>query len=363
MAESQASFRPKPLKIRNITIDPPLLLAPMAGVADEVYRRVIAEHGAGMVTTEMVSVQGIVRDQPLTWELCGLDESLDVPVAVQLFGQDPEVMAEAARRVEARGAAIIDINAGCPVKKVVKQGAGASLMRDLDRLARIVEATREAVSVPVTVKVRTGWDKGSTNVVEAARRVTSAGADAIAVHGRTAAQKYSGRADWSWIKQAKAATDIPVIGNGDVTSLSLANAMIGETACDGVMIGRATRGNPWLFSAIASGWGHGNGKSDFPDWPEFYRTVHDHVGAFREKNPGAPGHFRKLLIWYSKGCRGGAGVRMRLTQESSQDGMLSIFRSWVEELMSKNVPFPPLKVQNNGEEGIENSPLNEDEDR
>ncbi|MFP5213583.1 MAG: tRNA dihydrouridine synthase, partial [Acidobacteriota bacterium] len=193
----RTSVSPPPLRIGNVVVDPPLVLAPMAGVTDQVYRSVMADHGIGLAVTEMVSIQGVVRNQAETWDLCRQNVPLGVPLSVQIFGSEPEAMAEAARLMEAEGAAIIDINAGCPVKKVVKSGSGACLLKNPDALAYLVEAAKKAVSVPVTVKVRLGWDNASRNVVEVARRLESAGADAIAVHGRTAVQFYGGQADWS----------------------------------------------------------------------------------------------------------------------------------------------------------------------
>jgi tRNA-dihydrouridine synthase B len=364
MIEHQAGFRPEPLRIGSVLVDPPLILAPMAGVTDAVYRRVMARHGAGMVTTEMVSVQGIVRGQPRTWELCGLEDSLDVPLAVQLFGSDPYVIAEAARRVEAKGAAIIDINAGCPVKKVVKQGAGASLLRESGQLVRIVEEVRSAIRIPLTVKLRLGWDSASVEIVGLARRLEAAGADAITIHGRTAVQQYTGRADWSWIGKAKAALGIPVIGNGDVGSPSHANAMLAETSCDGIMIGRATRGNPWLLSVISTAWGRTGAKAPAVAWIDFYRTVREHVDEFRRMKPAGPGHFRKLLMWYSKGCPEGAPLRTRLAETDKHNEMLSIFREWVEMLAGQERPFLPVKVPDTGWDRGQaggNSPSEEDE--
>lgn len=338
----------------------------MAGVTDSAYRRLMARHGAGMVTTEMVSVQGIVRGQNRTWELCGLEDSLDVPLAVQLFGNDPYVIAEAAGRVEAKGASIVDINAGCPVRKVVKQGAGASLLRESRQLIRIVEEVRKAIRIPLTVKLRLGWDNSSVDVVGLARRLEAAGADAITIHGRTAVQQYTGRADWSWIGKAKAALDIPVIGNGDVNSPSLANAMLAETSCDGVMIGRATRGNPWLLSAISAAWGRTGAKDPAVGWNDFYWTVHEHVDEFRKAKPAAPGHFRKLLMWYSRGCPEGAPLRTHLAETDKHNDMLSIFREWVDMLAEKDRPFLPMKVSDAGwdrDEAGGNSPPEEDESR
>ena len=354
-------------------MDPPLILAPMAGVTDSVYRGIMARHGAGLVTTEMVSVQGIVRGQRSTWELCGLDDLPSVPLAVQLFGYDPDAFAEAARRVEAGGASIVDLNAGCPVKKVVKQGAGARLLTTPEHLLRIVEAVRRAVRIPLTVKLRLGWDASSVNVVELSRRIESAGADAVAIHGRTAAQHYSGRADWSWIGRAKAVLGIPVIGNGDVSSPSLADAMMAETSCDGVMIGRASRGNPWLFSAVADAWDHGGVEHSSAGWTDFHRTVREHAEAFRRVRPDVPGHFRKLLMWYSKECPDGAAFRARLAETDGHDEMLAMFDEWVEAVAAKGCPFLPLKIRGvegdggGGEAGpplpVESPEMEQDESR
>ena len=344
MQAEATPFRPFPLTIGNVVVDPPLILAPMAGVTDKVYRHLMAQHGAGMVTTEMVSIQGLVRNQAATWELCQQEPPVQVPLSVQLFGRDATVMAEAARKVEARGVRLVDINAGCPVRKVVKQGAGASLLREPDQLAFVVEAVKKAVSIPVTVKVRLGWDEGSRNVVHVARRLAAAGADAIAVHGRTAVQFYGGEADWSWIKNVKAAVDIPVIGNGDITTPSLADEMFRQTGCDGVMIGRATQGNPWLLSVIASRWGHRTEVTDTPEWSDFLQTVCSHLEAFRVKRPRSSGHYKKLLLWYSRGCPDSARLRGRLSELDGHEAMMDVFQRWVGGIEEKGAPFLPFKV-------------------
>ena len=347
-------FRPEPLKIGNLQVDPPLVLAPMAGVTDGIYRRLMVEHGAGMVTTEMISVEGLRRSQRMTLKLCTFDPDLKVPMAVQIFGSDPAAMAEAARMVEAKGAPVVDINAGCPVKKIVKQGAGASLLRDPDRLALVVEQVKKAVAVPVTVKIRAGWDAGSINAVEVARRLASVGADAIAVHARTAVQHYSGRADWSWIREVKAAVDIPVIGNGDIDQPSRADEMLRQTGCDAVMIGRASLGNPWLFSSIAARWGWSTSCAAKPDWTDYLETVCAHLEAFRKDRAAPVGHFRMLLIWYSKGCPDASRLRARLSELSRPEDMLALFRTWVQELMARDLPFLPMKIP---EPALESAPL------
>ncbi len=344
MEQGQNDFRPRPLEIGAVHISPPVILAPMAGVTDKIYRRIMALHGVGMVTTEMVSAEGLRRNQPLTRMMCAWDEGLQLPQAVQIFGWDPACVSEAAKRVEADGASLVDINAGCPVKKVVRQGAGASLLKDPGRLAAIVEETKKSVGIPVTVKIRAGWDSRSSDAASLAKRLESAGADAITIHGRTAVQQFAGKADWARIKEVKDAVDIPVIGNGDVTSPLLASEMFRQTGCDGIMIGRASLGNPWLFSVMAVQWGYWASSDPPPDWSDFYKTACDHMESFRRHRSAPAGHFRKLLIWYTKNCPDSCRIRSDLAHLDDPDSMIALFREWVEEVMAKGIPFLPTKV-------------------
>lgn len=337
-------LRPGPLHIGKICIDPPLILAPMAGVTDPPYRRIMEEHGAGLLTTEMISIEGLRRNHPSSWKLFSPDPDSSVPLAVQLFGSDPEAMVEAAKQMEQKGAPLIDINAGCPVRKVVRQGAGAGLLRESDRLVLMVEQVRRAVGIPVTVKLRLGWDSGSIHVVDLARRLSAAGADALTLHARTAVQLYSGQADWSWIRKVKAAVNIPVIGNGDIVAPSLADRMLEETGCDAVMIGRATMGNPWLLSAIASKWGYTPVRNRCPDWNDFYTLVHEHLTAFQNERSRSAGHVRKILIWYSKGCPEASPLRSRLIKTDQTKVMLDLFYDWVQKTMARGIPFLSVKV-------------------
>ena len=232
--------------IGNVSLHGKTILAPMAGVSDIAYRLLAKEHGASMVCTEMVSAMGIKYKNERTHELLCM-EDVEHPVSMQIFGSNPEAIALGAKVVADAGADIVDINMGCPVKKVVSSGDGSALMKTPDLAARVAEAAVKAVDVPVTVKMRIGWDDDHINVVDFAKRIESTGVAAVAVHGRTREQMYMGRADWSYIKAVKDSLSIPVIGNGDVWTPEDALRMMQETGCDAVMIGRGAQGNPWIF--------------------------------------------------------------------------------------------------------------------
>lgn len=239
-----------PFAIGDIMIDTPLTLAPMAGYTDYAYRNIVKGlGGCGLLYTELISSEGIYRKNKKTMTQYVWSED-ERPIAVQLYGANPEIMAEAARDVVARGADIVDINMGCWVPKLAKKGSGAALMRDVCVAAGVVEAVVKAVDVPVTVKIRAGWDEEHRTALDFARAAEDIGVKLIAVHGRYARQGFKGEADWSVIRDVKEAVSIPVIGNGDVTNAPSAAQMLRETGCDGVMIGRAARGNPWVFRMI-----------------------------------------------------------------------------------------------------------------
>lgn len=235
--------------IGNITLDGYCVLAPMAGVSDLAYRVIAREMGAAMVTTEMVSSRGLYHHNEKTGELLRLDAG-EHPVAIQIFGNDPDVMAEAAAVAERAGADAVDVNMGCPMAKVVKNGDGSALMKDVPRAAAVIRAMVRAVRIPVTVKMRIGWSRETLNAVELAAAAEEAGAAAVTVHGRTREELYSGTADWGEIRRVVDAVKIPVIGNGDVTGGPSAKALMEETGCAAVAVGRAAWGNPWIFREV-----------------------------------------------------------------------------------------------------------------
>jgi tRNA-dihydrouridine synthase B len=300
------------LKIGDQQLGEGLVLAPMAGITDLSFRRIAKSLGADLVTSEMVSAEGIVRKSGSTRLLLNsLPE--EKPLAVQLFGSDPSVMAEAATMVAAEGADIIDLNMGCPVPKVLHQGAGAQLIRQPEKVAQIVDAVRRVVSIPVTVKTRSGWDKSQINILEVARVAEDAGADAITIHPRTAKQGFSGKADWYLIAEARQAVSIPVIGNGDVTRAEQVEEMKQLTGCSGVMIGRGAMGNPWIFrqaKQLALG-----GPVSAPSLRERLEVMTRHLDLYKESLSGrrSLAGIRSRLMWYSKGLRGSARLRAALS--------------------------------------------------
>ncbi len=238
--ESKEMYMKKDCNIGNVRLANPFLLAPLAGVTDAPFRRICGEMGAGLVYSEMVSAKEILDGE--------------APVAYQIFGHEPEIMAEAVHMLNERNHVLLDINMGCPVPKIVRNGEGSALMRDPDLAQRVVEAAVSASTKPVTVKLRAGWNDAEKNAVEVARAIEAGGASAVAVHGRTREQFYSGNADWNIIAAVKDAVRIPVIGNGDVTDVTAAYRMMQETGCDFVMIGRGALGNPWIFESLARAW-------------------------------------------------------------------------------------------------------------
>jgi nifR3 family TIM-barrel protein len=307
----------------------------MAGITDLSFRRIAKSFGADLVTSEMVSAEGLVRKRASTRFLLNSHPE-EKPLAVQLFGSDPSVMSEAARIAEDEGADIIDLNMGCPVPKVLRQGAGAQLLRQPARVKQIVEAVRKVVSIPVTVKTRSGWSKSQINISEVARAAEDGGADAITIHPRTAKQGFSGKADWYLIAEIKEAVTIPVIGNGDVTRPEQVQEMRQLTGCNGVMIGRGTMGNPWIFQQ-AKQLARGETISD-PSLRERLEVMGRHLDFYKESLSGRKSltGIRSRLMWYSKGLRGSARLRAALSGCRDTETMIKVCEDFFANLEREN---------------------------
>jgi len=311
----------KLLPIGNITVDPPIVLAPMAGATNHAFRIICRRFDAGMVCTDMISSYALHYRNPRTLRM--IDWTPDErPVSVQIFGADPEKMARGAKMIADAGADVIDINIGCPVSKVIKTGAGAALMKDCEAARRIMEAVVRAVDVPVTIKTRIGPDDATVTVVEMSRMAEDAGISAVVIHARTAAQGYSGPADWGMIRRAKEAVGIPIIGNGDVKSPEDASRMFDETGCDGVMLGRACLGNPWIFRRTAHYLRTGDLLPE-PTLGERVEVAREHLRGMVEllgEEVGAR-EMRGQLSWYIKGMPGATLLRRKLTGARSLEDM------------------------------------------
>lgn len=315
-------------KIGNIEINNQVVLAPMAGISNTSYRKIIKEMGAGLIYAEMVSDKAICFDNGKTMEMLKMSEE-ERPIAQQIFGSDLKSFVEAAKIVEnTMHPDIIDINMGCPVPKVaIKNQAGSALLKNPDKVYEIVKAVKESVSVPVTVKIRSGWDEKHINAVEIAKVIEKAGADAITIHGRTRSQGYSGKADWNIIKQVKEAVKIPVIGNGDVTTPELAKQMLDETNCDAVMIGRGVFGNPWLIKDTVDYLEKGiiNPK---PTNQEIYQMIEKHYNLLcNDKNDKLANlEMRSHIMWYLKGIPNMKEIKVNICTMTDKNEILSLLK-------------------------------------
>jgi tRNA-dihydrouridine synthase B len=305
----------KPIRIGPVEVASPVILAPMTAVTDLPFRRSVKRFGAGLTVSEMIASQAMVREtrqslQKALWDPC------EEPVSMQLAGCEAAVMAEAAKLNEQRGAAIIDINMGCPVKKVVNGWAGSALMRDLKGAAAIIEATVKAVKVPVTLKTRMGWDHSSLNAPELARIAEDLGIRMITIHGRTRCQMYKGEADWSFVRRVKEAVTIPVIVNGDINSIEDSREALRQSGADGVMIGRGAYGRPWFVSQVMSDLGGGGQRPD-PSLDEQLATMlqqYDEMLVLYGTRTGV-NLARKHVGWYTKGLPGSAELRNLVNQQ------------------------------------------------
>ncbi|MCH5252698.1 MAG: tRNA dihydrouridine synthase DusB [Lachnospiraceae bacterium] len=320
------------LTIGNVKLDGNIILAPMAGVTDLPFRLLCKEQGADLLCTEMVSAKGIFYHNKNTEELLQIQEE-ERPVSLQLFGSEPDIISEMAKRIEERNFDILDLNMGCPVPKVVNNGEGSALLKNIPLAAEIIEKTVKAIKKPVTVKFRKGFHKGESQAVEMAKAAEAAGAAAVAVHGRTREDYYSGKADWEIIAAVKDAVSIPVIGNGDIFSPEDAKRMLDETGCDGIMIGRGAQGNPWIFRQMKEYFATGK----VPEKPAF-SEVCDMLLRHTKMQVDWKGEKRGILemrthaAWYTAGYPHSASLRRQVNQ-------ITTYRE-LEELLA--VAFPPI---------------------
>ncbi len=320
------------LRIGNVTFDNNLILAPMAGVTDLPFRFLCREQGCGLSVTEMVSAKAILYKNKNTNELLSVSDQ-EGPVSVQLFGSDPDIMANMAAAIESRPFALIDVNMGCPVPKIVNNGEGSALMKDIKLAEKILTAMVKAVKKPVTVKFRKGFTEDDCNAVEFARMAESSGVAAIAVHGRTREQYYSGTADWDIIRQVKEAVSIPVIGNGDVFEPEDAKALIDQTGCDGVMIARGAKGNPWIFSRTL----HylETGELLQPPTPAEISEMILRHGSMQAEHKGetvAMREMRKHMAWYTGGLPHSAKLRNDINQVETMEELRRFVRERIGAL-------------------------------
>ena len=333
------------LNIGNVKIENPFLLAPLAGVTDAPVRSLCRARGAALVYTEMVSCKGLYYGDNNTERLLMIRDD-EKPVAYQIFGREPDMIAFAVKDFYNRENALIDINMGCPVPKIVKNGEGSALLKDLDLVydlvAAAVKASEEAAKEktgnngskikPITAKIRAGWDAESINAVETAKAIEAAGGAAVAVHGRTRDQFYSGKADWDLIRKVKEAVSIPVIGNGDIFSGADAMRMLSETGCDMVMIARGALGNPWIFEEALALW-KGEAPPAKPSIEERVRVMKEHFTDLVSVKGeyAAVREMRKHASWYTKGLRGSAAMRRRFNSIESADALIIEFESLLEK--------------------------------
>ncbi len=320
------------MKINNIELNSNCFLAPMAGISDRPYRKMAKHFGAGLVFTELVSAEGLVRNSDKTYDYMRFDED-ERPIGIQLFGANPEVMAKAAQIAAATQPDLIDLNFGCPVKKVIKHGAGAAILQDLDNMENVVKSVREAIDIPLWCKIRSGWNHQTIVAVEACQRIEEAGADAVTVHPRTRCMMFKGHSDWNIIRQVKDHVSVPVIGNGDINSAEDAKRMLDETRCDAVMIGRGAMSRPWLFRQCRHYLETG---TLLPD-PTFNERIdiciqHYKLSIKTLKMPKGIFEMRKHIGWYLKGMPGSGHVRQTVFHMTEPEQVIQVLKEYQKSL-------------------------------
>jgi tRNA-dihydrouridine synthase B len=335
-------FQGDQMRLGILQFDQPIFLAPMSGITDYPFRRIAKEHGCSLVFTEMVSAEGLLRKGKSLLKIVE-DEH---PVSVQLFGSNPEVLAEAAQMAESAGADVIDINMGCPADQVIEAGAGVDLMRFPEKVKEILTKVRSKVKSALTIKIRSGWDKENINAVEISKIAESCGVDAISIHPRTKVQGFRGRADWSLIGEVRRTIHIPVIGNGDVTTPLLAKKMLEETGCDGVMIGRGALGNPWIFGFKNSMPLEGEPAIP-PSLEERKNMIHHHF-LLTQTHYGekwAVKKIRKHVYWYTKGLPCCAFFHSKLSGLREKEALFEVIHSYFDFVQGRNPcqSFQPME--------------------
>ncbi|MCC6277153.1 MAG: tRNA dihydrouridine synthase DusB [Oligoflexia bacterium] len=308
----------------------PFVLAPMAGITDNAFRSFMKEMGAGIVVTELISAYGIEYRSHRTIDLMSFT-SQQRPIGVQIFGEDATVLAKAASFVESAGADFVDINLGCPVPKVVKKGAGSAMLKDPCKLGEILSTIKAAIKIPLTIKIRTGWDDSSKNAIDVVKAAADAGVTWVAIHGRTRAQGYSGQADWDFIGEVKSKSPIPIIGNGDISSATVAVRRLKESGCDGVMIGRGCLKNPWIFKQALEIHQSGQAMAMERDFPQTLEKLKAYVDLRLDQRYSAL-QMKKFTAWFSSGYPNSQAFRKKLFTETTADGVLEVSKDYFSTL-------------------------------